>query len=192
MTEQLETKLEKSKSPTLKEELKDSIKAYPQTWKKYFKQLAPAIGISSIGSAVGQWAAYKLGYEDNNLAMTASAYICGYIPGFTYFFTSEYLANKDKYPQFFSKEMGKFAGTFFAADYVADMTTFTPEFMATNVWLNNNTDLGPISRSLIAWNSCGMLYLSAMAGLHPLTRRITEKINKGITSLKKKIKTIKT
>jgi hypothetical protein len=173
---------------TLRKELTESIKNYPKTWKEYFKGLAPAVVISSIGAAGGQWLANHLGY-DSNFAMTASAYVCGYIPGYSYFFGQEYIKNKKKYPKgIISKEFGEFVGTFMASDYVADFTTFTPAFIASNLWMANNTEIHPALRSIIAWNSSAMLYISAMAGLHPVTRRVTQGINHGLESLVKKIK----
>lgn len=183
MAERLEKIVDGTSVPSLGEELKQSVHEYPQTWKKYVKQLGPAVIISSIGAAAGQWAAHKLGY-DSKAAMTATAYVCGYVPGFAYFFTSEYLTNKEKYPNgVLSKEFAHFAGTFMAADYVADLSTFTPAFISSNVWLADHTNLHPAVRSLVAWNTSALLYISAIAGLHPLARRATEKINKGIKKL---------
>lgn len=172
----------------LREELVKSIRNYPKNWREYAKALTPAIIISSVGSAGGQWFASSHGY-DSNLAMTASAYVCGYIPGYTYFFGAEYVKNKLNYPNgIFSRKFAEFAGSFMAADYVADITTFTPAFITSNLWLSNNTDIHPAFRSLVAWNGSALLYLSMMAGLHPLTRRITGRINKGLESVFKKIK----
>ena len=173
--------------PTLRQELSQSIKAYPKTWKGYFKQITPAILVSSVGAAAGQWAAQKMGY-DSNAAMTAAAYVCGYIPGYSTFFGIEFLRNRDKYKKVFSKEFGEFAGTFMAADYVSDITTFTPVFIASNLWMANNTEIHPAVRSLIAWNSAGWLYLSTMSALHPLTRRINNSINEGVRKTFKKIR----
>lgn len=180
--------LEQIAQPSLKNELKESIKNYPKTWKEYAKQLAPAVVVSSIGAAIGQELATRLGY-DSKIATTAASYVCGYIPGYATFFGLEFFRNKDKYPRgIFSREFAHFAGTFLAADYVADITTFTPAFIASNIWLTDNTDLSPAARGLTAWNTSALLYICAIAGLHPLTRRITSSVNNTIKSVVKRIK----
>ncbi len=167
---------------TLRQELSQSIHAYPKTLKEYFKQLAPAVVVSSLGSALGQYGATELGY-DTKFATTAAAYVCGYIPGYTTFFTLEYLKNQNKYPAVFSKEFGGFVSTFMAADYVADMLTFTPVFIASNIWLTDNTALNPALRSIIAWNTASVLYIASISALHPVTRRISQALNKHVRSL---------
>ncbi len=172
---------------SLGKELSNSIRNYPSTFKNYFKQLAPAIVISSIGSAAGQYLANKFGY-DSNAALTAAAYICGYIPGYSYFFSSEYRTNRENYPKFLSKEFGKFVSTFMAADYVADITTFTPAFIASNIWMTENTDINPALRSVIAWNAAAFLYMGTISALHPLSRRITDGINNNFKKIVGKIK----
>ncbi|MEK6889007.1 MAG: hypothetical protein AABW80_02770 [Nanoarchaeota archaeon] len=180
--------LEQVAQPSVKDELKDSIKNYPKTWKAYAKQLAPAIVVSSIGAAIGQELATRLGY-DSKLATTTASYVCGYIPGYTTFFGLEYWRNKNKYPKgVFSREFAEFAGTFLAVDYVADLTTFTPAFIASNLWLTDNTNLSPALRGLTAWNASALLYVTAMAGLHPLSRRATSAINKAVKSVVRKLK----
>ncbi len=183
MTESLESAVENSKQLSLGQELAHSIKKYPETWKDYFKSLAPALVVSSITSAVGQWAAMKLGY-DSTAAMTAAAYVCGYIPGYATFFGLEYFRNKSKYPSgVLSKEFGEFVGTFMAADYVADLSTFTPAFIASNFWLANNTELHPAIRGIVAWDAASLLYISSISAIHPITRRINQSINTKIKSL---------
>lgn len=180
--------LEQIAQPSLKDELKESIRAYPKTWKEYAKQLGPAVIVSSIGAAVGQELATRLGY-DSKLATTLSSYVCGYVPGYLTFFGLEFFRNKQKYPNgILSKEFAHFAGTFLAADYVADITTFTPAFIASNLWLTDNTDLSPAARGLTAWNTSALLYICAMAGLHPLTRRTTSAVNGAIKSIAKRLK----
>ncbi len=186
MGEQLEKKVFPNNPLTLKQELKQSINNYPKTWKEYAKKLAPAIIVSTAGAAFGQWAATRLGYE-GKVATTSASYICGFIPGYITFFGLEFLRNRHKYPKLLSKEFGEFAGTFLAADYVADLSTFTPTFIAANVWLTDNTELSPAARGAIAWNSAGLLYISAISALHPLTRRITSSINKGVKHIYKKV-----
>jgi|SRR3989344_716530 len=185
MLENIENRINSS---SLRQELSDGIKRYPSNLKEYFKGLGPAFIVSSVGSAAGQWAADRLGFN-STAAQTTAAYIGGYIPGYTYFFTQEYLRNKSKYPKgFFSREMGHFALTFLAADYVADLSTFTPAFISSNVWMKNNTEINPAIRSLIAWNGSGLLYIAAISAIHPLTKRITQSINNGVKYLGSKIK----
>ncbi|MBI3333948.1 hypothetical protein HYZ97_00480 [Candidatus Pacearchaeota archaeon] len=180
--------LEQTAHSTLEQELKESIKGYPRTWIEYFKQLAPAVVVSSIGAAAGQELATRLGY-DSKLATTAASYVCGYIPGYLTFFGLEYWKNRGKYSDgLFSREFAHFAGTFLAADYIADIATFTPAFIASNIWLTDNTDLSPAVRGLTAWNTSALLYISAIAGLHPLTRRITSAVNNKVKSVVKKLK----
>lgn len=169
-------------SPTLRQELSNSIHAYPHTWVEYFKAVGPAIVISSVASSVGQWAITELGY-DSKAATTASAYVCGYLPGYSYFFLSEYHRHREHYGKLFSKKFGEFVGTFLAADYVADLTTFTPAFIAANVWMTDHTDFHPVVRGMLAWNGAALLYVSSISALHPLSRRINTSLNKRIRSL---------
>jgi hypothetical protein len=172
--------------PTLREELSQSIRNYPKTWREYLKSLAPAVAISAIGSAAGQWAATSLGY-DSKLATTTAAYVCGYVPGFTTFFTMEYTRNREKYPRVFSKEFGEFVGTFLAADYVSDLSTFTPVFISSNLWMTDHTQIHPAMRSIIAWNVGALGYISAISALHPVARRLNQAINRGVKRIYKGI-----
>ena len=169
-------------SPTLQQELIQSIRNYPGTWVNYTKNLAPALGISMLGAAAGQWAITEMGYQ-SHFATTGAAYVCGYIPGYATFFTLEFLKNRAQYPKLLSRKFGEFVGTFLAADWVADVSTFTPAFIASNIWLTDHTDLHPAVRSLVAWGASSLLYISAMSALHPVARRANQKLNKGIKSL---------
>jgi hypothetical protein len=187
MVEQLEEKVNVSENKTLGQELKQSIVNYPKTWREYGRNLAPAIIASSIGSALGQWAVTKLGY-DGKAATTAAAYVCGYIPGYITFFGTEFIRNRHRYPKLLSKEFGEFVGTFLAADYVADLSTFTPSFIAANLWLTDNTDLHPAVRGLAAWWTASLFYISSISALHPLARRINSSINNGIKKVYRKIR----
>ena len=169
--------------PTLRQELKQSVRQYPKTWVEYMKTLGPACLISSVGSALSQWASVKMGY-DSAAATTLAAYIGGYATGYSSVFGLEYLRHRQKYPRgILSKEFGEFVGTFLAADYVADLTIFSPSFIFANVWLAHHTKIHPATRSLLAWNSAAFLYILGMAALHPGTRRINQSINKGVISL---------
>lgn len=187
MNGSLESKVD---TPSLRQELATSIINYPSTLKEYTKGLAPAFLISATGCALGQWAAHKLGY-DSPTAQTAAGYVCGYVPGFVAFFTREYLTNKKKYPRgVMSREFGHFVGTFLAADYLADFTTFTPTFVTSNALLTQHTTLHPVVRGIISWTAGATLYTAAIAGLHPVAKRATSalnsKIKKGITLFRKK------
>jgi len=179
-----------SKEPTLKEELTQAVKDYPKTFIKYLKQLTPAILVSSVGAAAGQWAANELGY-DSNVALTTAGYIAGTIPGYSYFFGSEFLSNRQNYPNgILSKEFGEFAGSFMASDYLADLTTFTPAFVAGNVLLNENTDMSPFMNGVVAWNAASFLYLCTMSALHPVAERVTRSVNNKVRGLWKNIRKI--
>jgi hypothetical protein len=145
------------------------------------------IAIGSVGAGVGQWAAQKLGY-DSVAAQTASAYLCGYIPGYAVMFEREFRKNRDKYPRRLSKPFGNFVGTFLASDYVADLSTFTPLFIASNAYLINNSDMPALPRTLLLWNGLGLVYTSVMAGLHPTMQRVNNAINRGIKRTYNKIK----
>lgn len=180
MTESLETRLETPKS--LRTELAESFRSYPKNWVSYMKQLAPTILISSLGSATAQWIAQRMGH-DGATAQTIAGYIGGYGTGYPFYFGSEYLLHKDRYPKgIISRDFGRFVGTFLAADYVADLSTFTPTFIGLNAYLTNNTDMEPFPRGLVAWNTAGILYTTVMAGLHPAIQRVNSAINRGIKS----------
>lgn len=175
-------------SASLKTELAESIRHYPSHWKSYMKQLAPTVLISSLGSATAQWIADRMGF-DGTTAQTIAGYIGGYGTGYPFYFGSEYLLHKERYPKgIISKEFGKLVGTFLAADYVADLSTFTPTFIGSNAYLANNTDIAPFPRGLIAWNTAGLLYTSVMAGLHPAVQRVNSAINRGIKSVCRKLR----
>ena len=186
MAEALEAKVD-SPQQSLGRELVDSLRNYPSNWVNYMKQLGASVLISSVGSATAQWIAQRMGYNGAT-AQTVAGYIGGYGTAYPYFFGSEFLRNRDKYPRLFSREFGKFVGTFLAADYVADLSTFSPAFIASNVWLTNHTDMHPLPKGLIAWNTAGLLYTSVMAGLHPAIQRVNNAINRGIKSVYHKIK----
>ena len=186
MEPSLETTVKET--PSLRQEISESIRHYPSTLVKYGKTLGPAILIASVGSATAQLGAQKLGFDTPSM-MTAAAYLGGYVPGYCFFFGREYYKNKDCYPNgMLSKGFGEYVASFFAADYLADITTFTPAFIFSNIWLTNHTSLNPFSRGLLAWNGCALPYLAAMAALHPVTKRATEAVNKGIVSLVSTVK----
>ena len=67
-------------------------------WRSQVKTLGPACLISSVGSALSQWASVKMGY-DSAAATTLAAYIGGYATGYSSFFGLEYLRNRQKYPR---------------------------------------------------------------------------------------------
>ncbi len=164
---------------TLRERAKD----YSSTWKEYFRTLAPAIAISSVGSAIGQAVATHLG-ADSITANTLAAYVCGYIPGYTYYFRQEYKNHRERYPNGIkSKEFATYVGTFFAADWVSDILTFTPTFIGTNLLLMRHTNVSPFMRGIIAWDGAALLYISSMSALHPFTQRLTDSANAGIRRL---------
>ncbi|MGV8142208.1 MAG: hypothetical protein ACP5NS_01065 [Candidatus Pacearchaeota archaeon] len=186
MTETLEARIETPKS--LKTELAESMRKYPSNWVSYMKQLAPTIFVSSLGSATAQWLAERMGFEGTT-AQTVAGYIGGYGVGYPFYFGSEYILHKDRYPRgILSKEFGKFVGTFLAADYIADLSTFTPTFIASNAYLADHTDIAPFPRGLIAWNTAGVLYTTVMAGLHPAIQRVNQAINRRIKSVYHKLK----
>ena len=165
---------------TLKQEIADAFHHYPSSLIDYTKILLPALAVSSIPSGIAQWGGALLGYTSPAEA-TAAAYLLGYPAGYATAFTLEYFKNKGNYPLgFFSKKMAEFAGTFIAADYVADLLFFTPEFIALNSWMVNNTSIHPFVRNSAAWYGAGALWISGMALMHPIARRLNTAINKEV------------
>jgi len=166
--------------PTLKQQLADSIRNYPATWKEYMINMTPATIATMAGAALGKWSAAKLGYT-GDLAQTLALY-AGYPFGYGTFFTLAYLRNKEKYQGILSKEFGKFVGTFLAADYVADLLVFSPIAITSAIYLNRHSDLNPAAQGAIVIGVAGVCYTSTMAALHPVMQRITTRVNETIKS----------
>lgn len=184
MNESLDAIVEK---PSLSSELKEQIKNYPKNWVEYMKSLAPALIMSTVGAAAGPEVAKNLGYN-SEFASLAASYLIGYPMGYTTAFSIEYFRNRKKYGSIFSKEFGKYVYTFLASDYITDITVFQTTMLGSNFWLKENTELSEAARKAAAWLTGGFCWISAMAGMHPIARRVNEYINTSVKNLYHKFK----
>jgi hypothetical protein len=187
MQESLEQLVEEQKlKPTLLSEINEQIKNYPANWKYYMKGLIVPLLASTGGAALGPKVAHALGYT-SEFASIACSYVTGYTCGYTTAFGIEYLRNKEKYKKLFSKEFGKFVATFIAADYVADISVFQTTMLASNFLLKEHADMADGIRKATSWMIGGFCWISAMAGLHPVSRRINDYLNSSFKKLHHKI-----
>ena len=166
---------------TLKEETIEHIKKFPTTLKQYCRELGPLIlPMAGIGG-LAQAGAQKMGF-DTPAQMTLAAIVVTYPLYYSTVFVAEYIRNKPTY-QKSKKLFGKYMLDFLAADYVADLTSYTPIFVGTNLWLGkHDPQMQPIERNMIASIAGSTVYIINMAAFLPIIRKATEISNRAIES----------
>ena len=189
MNEPLESIVKEStvEKPSLLDEMKVQVKHYPKNWVEYMKGLMPTLVVSTIGAFYGPDVAQELGYT-SEFSKILGTYILGYSMGYTTAFGIEYFRHKEKYPNgIFSKEFKDYIVSFIAADYVADLSVFQTTMLTANYLLGQYTEMNENTRKAAAWVGAGLCWISAMAGLHPITKRVNEYLNNTIKNVYHKL-----
>lgn len=154
-------------------------KWYGKAVKENYRQFIPSLVVSSACAFGGQEIAERFQIA-SEWAVQLSGYIGGTIGGYTTFLSLEYKNKKEKYPNgFISKEMGKTLVDLTSSDYLADMISFAPVFIAVNhQLLNDGVDPG-VSGGVSALVG-STTYFFTMCGFYDGFQRLTNKVNSRI------------
>lgn len=153
------------------------IKWYGEAIRKNYKQFIPALVVSTVAAGGAQELADALIENPNEWITQLSGYLGATAGGYGTFLSLEFRNNREKYPNgFLSKEMGKTFVDIASSDYLADVISYTPVFIASNHYLLNQ-EVGEGIAGSISAGIASTTYFFTMCGLYDVFQRFTHRFN---------------
>lgn len=156
---------------------------YGDTIRSNYKELVPSLMVSTAAAFGGQEVIDRVMETPPEWLLQSGGYSAAFVTGWGTFLGLSYKNNSEQYPNgFISKEMGKTFGEAFSADYVADLVSYTPTFLAVNHQLLKH-DVDPGLSGLASAGAASTTYFFVMCALYDRSQALTQKINNGIKKL---------